>query len=148
MKLKRSGFAPKLNLGNKPHHGMGQFGRGSRQGGLMGTGTHLPQRTTTGVSDRHGYDGSTGNDQRATGKQSGKARGDQRKRNGAEGLGKGSPPPGTKSQMGVRGTPDTHLGTAGRGGTGKLGGADSFKGRNKPLSENPTSAWFESLGAK
>ena len=151
MKLKRSGatnrgFAPHADLGNKPHRGIGEYGKGRRTAGLMGVGAHVPQRVTSGNQDRAGYQAS---EARRMGRHTGSPpKADSRKRNGAEGLSKGSPPPGTKSQMGVRGSPDTHLGTTGRGGAGRLGAHDNHTGKSKGYPEDLSPAWFESLGAK
>lgn len=126
---------------NKPHHGMGEFGRAHRMGGLM-AGEHMPQRVKTSAI-------SSGSERR-NGKQSGhlKADGtsDTRVRKGPEGNSKGSPPPGVSKSKPA--SSEKHMGTAGRGGAGRMGKSDDYKGRATPLSESPSSAWFESLGAK
>lgn len=132
----------KLRRANKPHHALGEHGKVHRLAGLM-AGEHLPQRHNTGNSDAKGYQQSS---IRQMGAHKGPLKeGDTRRRKGPEGLSKGSPPPGvTKGAKGV----ENHLGTSGRGGTGRHGKGDNFKGKPTDLSESPTSAWFESLGAK
>jgi hypothetical protein len=75
------------------------------------------------------------------------AKGDSRRREGMEGNGKGSPPPGIGQGMGVRGSPNTHLGTAGRGAPGRIGKSDSYKGKPTPYPEDITHDAFEKLGA-
>jgi hypothetical protein len=83
-------------------------------------------------------------DFRAIGKHSGPSpKMDQSKRSGAVGNSKGSAPPGVGSGGGRRGSPETHLGKAGRGGTGRITKLDSSR-----LSESPSHGWFENLGAK
>ena len=85
---------------------------------------------------------------RRDGFHTGKAsRGDSNIRKGAEGNGQGSAPPGVGKGQGRRGTPDSHLGTAGRGGTGKFGKGDSYKGKPTNYSEEPGHNWFEKLGS-
>jgi hypothetical protein len=138
VKLKR--IAP-----NRPHHGEGEHGTQRRKGGLMGVGEHLPQRRNVGNSDARGYQQSAS---RQMGAHKGPLKeGDTRRRQGPEGLSKGSPPPSVTARKGVRGNPDSHMGDAGRGGTGRHGKGDSFKGKPTALSESPTHSWFESLGA-
>lgn len=135
MKLKR--IAP-----NRPHHGLGEHGKVRRMSGLM-AGEHLPQRHNVGNTDARGYQQSAS---RQMGAHKGPLKeGDTRRRNGPEGLSKGSPPEKiTKGANGVK----NHLGTAGRGGSGRLGKADNFKGNPTELSESPSHSWFESLGSK
>jgi hypothetical protein len=135
----------KLKRANKPVHGLGEHGKASRKGGLMGVGEHLPQRHNVGNSDARGYQQSSA---RQMGAHKGPLKeGDTRRRQGPEGLSKGSPPPGVTAKKGVRGNPDSHMGDAGRGGTGRVGKADNYKGKPTELSESPSHAWFESLGA-
>ena len=136
-------------------------------------GAHLPQRTHTGVSDRKGYKGfpkprvrdvakkttlkypGTPDQLRAFGGEvaQGKAterrdgnrksaKEDSRKRNGPEGNSKGSPPGGRSGA-----SPATHMGDSGRGGPGKIGSGDGFKGKARGPSEDLSPAWFERLGA-
>lgn len=134
MKLKR--IAP-----NRPHHGLGEHGKVRRMAGLM-AGEHLPQRHNVGNSDAHGYQQSA---TRQMGAHKGPLKeGDTRRRTGPEGLSKGSRPPGVS--RGARGV-DNHLGTSGRGGSGRHGKGDNFKGKATDMSESPTSAWFEKLGS-
>ena len=138
MKLRRSGLAP--------HRGEGPKGAVHRKPGLLGVGAHLPQRHNSGYDDAGGYEGSHA---RRNGKQTGRLRdGNTSLRRGPEGNSKGSAPP-EHSKNGVRGTPDSHLGDAGRGGAGSLGGHDSHTDRSKqPIGESPSHAWFERLGSK
>lgn len=133
----------KLRRANQPHHGLGEHGSVHRKGGLMGVGEHLPQRHNSGNSDHKGYQQSPA---RQMGQHKGPLKeGDTRKRKGPEGNSKGSPPPGvTHGAKGV----DNHLGTSGRGGSGRHGKGDNFKGKPTAMSESPNSAWFEQLGAK
>jgi hypothetical protein len=139
MRLKR--LAP-----NKPHHGLGEHGTARRKSGLMGVGEHLPQRHNVGNSDARGYQQSAS---RQMGTHKGPLKeGDTRKRNGPEGLSKGSPPPGVTARKGVRGNPDSHMGDAGRGGTGRHGKGDNFKGKPTEMSETISHEAFEKLGAK
>ena len=136
----------KLRRANKPVHGLGEHGHAQRKGGLMGVGEHLPQRHNVGNSDARGYQQSAA---RQMGRHVGPLKeGDTRKRQGPEGLSKGSPPPGVTARKGVRGNPASHMGDSGRGGTGRHGKGDNFKGKATDMSENPSSAWFEKLGAK
>ena len=74
------------------------------------------------------------------------SRADTNVRKGADGNAKGSAPPGVGSGKGVRGTPESHR--VGQGGPGKLGKGDTFTGQHKPMSEDLSHGWFESLGAK
>lgn len=135
----------KLKRANAPHHGLGEHGKVQRKGGLMGVGEHLPQRHNVGNSDARGYQQSAA---RQMGRHVGPLKeGDTRKRQGPEGNSKGAPPPGVTTRKGVRGNPDSHMGDAGRGGTGRHGKSDSYKGAPTKLSESPTSEWFEKLGA-
>jgi len=59
----------------------------------------------------------------------------------------GTAPTARSSKPGVRGSPDSHLGTAGRGAPGKHGRGDAWKGAPKRLSEDISHSDFESLGA-
>ena len=108
----------------------------------------MPMRHNSGYDDHKGY---TGGKERRQGKQTGhlKASGtsDTRRRQGAEGNSKGSPPTRLTAHPSVRGTPDSHSGDAGRGGSGRHGKGDSFKGKATPLSESPSHDWFEKLGS-
>lgn len=130
---------------NTPHHGLGEFGHAKRMGGLM-AGTHLPQRTNSGYDDCKGY--SDNGQERRNGKQTGKlkAEGDTRRRKGAEGNAKGSAPPGishTKSASLA-----DHKGTSGRGGPGRIGKPDNWKGSAQKLTEDISHSAFERLGAE
>lgn len=136
----------KLRRANKPVHGLGEHGSVHRKGGLMGVGEHLPQRHDVGNSDARGYQQSAA---RQMGRHVGPLKeGDTRKRQGPEGLSKGSPPPGVTARKGVRGNPDSHMGDAGRGGTGRHGKGDSYKGQPTSYSETISHDAFEKLGAK
>ena len=131
---------------NTPHHGEGEHGMQRRKGGLMGVGEHLPQRHNVGNSDARGYQQSAA---RQMGRHVGPLKeGDTRKRQGPEGLSKGSPPPGVTARKGVRGNPDSHMGDAGRGGSGRTGKGDSHKGESTSYSETISHDAFERLGAK
>lgn len=128
---------------NVPHHGHGLMGRPSRMKPLK-AGAHMPQRVSKGESDRHGYDGSEG---RKNGRHTGKpAKEDQRRRYGPEGNGKGSPP----TRMGARGAGrlENHKGTSGRGGSGRVGKGDGYKGKPTAYSEDISHSAFEKLGAE
>ena len=128
-------------MANKPIHGLGPHGKPKRMGGLM-AGAHMPQRVNTGESDRKGYDGSEG---RKNGRHTGApAKGDSRRRHGAEGNGKGSPP----TKMGSRGAGSTsgHMGTSGRGGAGRVGKGDSYKGKPTAYPDEISHSQFEKLG--
>lgn len=108
-----------------PIHGMGSKG-------LMGD---------VSETSYHGKDGYT---PRELGRHTGKSpRGDTNLRRGAQGNSKGSAPPGTNKSRSRNGTPDNHLGTAGRGGRGSL-----TQMHSNALSESPGHEWFESLGSK
>lgn len=134
----------RLKRANTPHHGLGEHGSVHRKGGLMGAGEHLPQRHNVGNTDARGYQQSA---TRQMGQHKGPLKeGDTRRRKGPEGNSKGSPPPGVGKAMPA--SVEAHLGDAGRGGTGRHGKGDNFKGRATDLSESPNSAWFEQLGAK
>lgn len=129
---------------NKPRHGLGEYGK-QRQRAPLNAGEHMPQRIETGYDDRKGYGDSP---ERRNGEHKGKLPGgDTRRRHGAEGNSEGSPPPGVKAKKGVRGNPDSHMGDAGRGGTGRVGKADSYKGRPTGYPEDVTHEAFEKLGA-
>lgn len=139
MKLKRTGV---------PKHGLGPHGKLPK--GLMHpeggyTGEHMPQRITSGHEDRAGYQDSGS---RRNGEHTGKAaKGDSRRKQGPEGNSKGSPPPGIGKGMGVRGSPDTHYGDAGRGGTGRIGKSDAYKGAPTKYPEDISHESFEKLGS-
>lgn len=129
---------------NKPRHGLGEYGK-QRQRAPLNAGEHMPQRIETGYDDRKGYGDSP---ERRNGEHKGKLPGgDTRRREGAEGNSKGSPPPGVKNQKAVRGNPDSHMGDAGRGGSGRHGKGDNFKGKATPMTEEPSHSWFERLGS-
>ena len=51
-----------------------------------------------------------------------------------------------RRMLGAKGV-DNHLGTSVRGGSGRHGKGDNFKGKATDMSESPTSAWFEKLGS-
>lgn len=133
----------KLKRANAPHQGLGEHGKVHRKGGLMGVGEHLPQRHNVGNSDARGYQQSAG---RQMGAHKGPLKeGDTRRRSGPEGLSKGSPPPGVTK--GVRGV-ENHMGDSGRGGAGRHGKGDSYKGKPTEMSETISHDAFERLGAK
>lgn len=129
---------------NRPHHGLGEHGHANRIGGLM-AGAHLPLRTNTGYDDRKSY--SDNGQERRNGKQSGKLKSesDTRRRIGPEGNGKGSPPTNLKS--GKPASLEAHRGTSGRGGTGRIGKPDNWKGSAPKMSEDISHSAFEKLGA-
>lgn len=131
---------------NQPQHGLGEHGRGRERGGLM-AGAHLPMRDHSGVSDARGYKGSA---TRRNGEHTGKpARGDSSHLPAAaKGNSKGTAPPPLKAHPGVRGSPDSHLGDAGRGGTGRIGKSDAYKGKPTKYAEDITHDAFERLGAE
>lgn len=86
--------------------------------------------------------------ERREGKHTGEpSRGDTNVRKGPQGNGEGSAAPGVGKGAGVRGTPDSHLGTAGRGAPGRVGKADHYHGKPKSLPEHITHDQFEKLGA-
>ena len=60
----------------------------------------------------------------------------------------GTAPTALSSKPGVRGSPDTHMGNAGRGGTGRIGKHDAYKGAPTKYSEDISHASFEKLGAQ
>jgi hypothetical protein len=125
---------------NTPHQGL--LGK-PRQKAPLDAGAHMPPRETSGFDDRKGYQAG---DTRRMGKHTGPApKEDQRRREGAEGNSKGSAPPGRGK--GVNGSPDSYLGTAGRGAPGKFGKADGFKGKHA-YAEEISHNEFERLGAK
>lgn len=130
---------------NVPHRGLGLMSR-PRDRAPLNAGEHVPQKIESGYQDAKGYEDSHA---RRNGKQTGSIPpSDSRRRSGAEGNSKGSPPPGDNNRgKGVRGTPDTHLGTAGRGGSGRHGKGDSYKGKPTGMNEAPTHEWFERLGS-
>jgi hypothetical protein len=125
---------------NQPQHGLGPHGKPHRMAGLM-AGEHMPQKlATSGISSGK---------ERRNGKQTGHLNADgtsdTRVRKGSEGNAKGSPPPGVKKSLPA--SLEAHKGDAGRGGSGRHGKGDIFKGKATALSESPSSAWFEKLGA-
>jgi hypothetical protein len=123
---------------------MGPYGH-ARQKSPLQAGAHIAQRETSGFSDRKGYEAS---ESRRMGRHTGPApKYDQRRSQGAEGNGKGSPPPGLGRGKGIQGSPNSHLGTAGRGAPGKFGKGDGYKGRAS-YPEDISHSQFESLGAK
>jgi hypothetical protein len=130
---------------NKPQHGM-SHARPREMRGLM-EGAHMPMRDHSGVSDAKGYKDSPA---RRNGEHTGKsARGDSsRLPAAAKGNSKGTAPPALKAHPGVRGTPDSHQGDAGRGGTGRIGKHDSYKGKPTKYSEDISHDAFERLGAE
>lgn len=65
----------------------------------------------------------------------------------AEGNGKGTTPPALSSKPGVRGTLESHSGDSGRGGTGRIGKHDNFKGKPTAYTEDISHNAFEKLGA-
>ena len=131
---------------NKPHHGLGEHGHAKRMGGLM-AGAHMPLRVNSGYDDRKGYSANT--QERMNGKQTGKlpklAESDTRRRIGPEGNAKGSPPTNLKS--GKPASLAAHKGTSGRGGSGRIGKPDNWKGGAQKLSEDISHSAFEKLGA-
>lgn len=133
---------PKLKF-NRPQQGMGPYGKAHEKAPLKAN-THMPQRESSGYSDRSGYEAS---ESRRMGRNTGPApKFDQNLRTGAEGNGKGSAPPGIGRGKGVEGSPATHAAKAGRGGKGKFGKGDGFKGKQsypEEISHNE----FEKLGA-
>jgi hypothetical protein len=133
---------------NTPHHGQGEFGR-VRTKSPMKAGAHMPMRHNSGFDDARGY--SQSGNERRSGKQTGhlKADGtsDTRRRAGAEGNSKGAPPTALTAHPGVRGTHESHLGTAGRGGTGRIGKHDAYKGAPTKYTESISHDAFEKLGA-
>jgi hypothetical protein len=134
---KHSGRAPLVDREAGHYHPIGhgssrQFGEDSRE----------TRRMNGEVTDR---EGSARRDGYHTGKPS---RGDTNVRRGEVGNGKGSAAPGLGKGPGVRGSPGSHLGTAGRGGAGRLGMHDGHKGpQPKKLSEDISHESFERLGA-
>ena len=130
---------------NVPHHARGLMAA-PKQRAPLNAGAHTPQRLNSGYDDAHGYKDSQ---ERRNGKQTGSlTSGDTRKRSGPEGNSKGSPPPGDNNRgIGVRGSPETHKGTSGRGGSGRHGKSDAHKGKPTAMTESPTSEWFEKLGS-
>lgn len=134
----------RLKRANQPQHGLGEHGK-QRQKAPLAAGAHVPQRIESGYHDAKGYEGSH---ERRNGKHTGSLKdGDTRKRHGAEGNSHGSPPPGVTAEKGVRGNPDSHMGDAGRGGSGRHGKADNYKGKPTAMTEEPSHHWFEKLGA-
>lgn len=103
------------------------------------------QRVNSGYDDHRGY---TDERYRRDGRHSGKQQPlDTRRRSGPEGDGKGSPPPGLGRGKGVRGSPATHAGDAGRGAAGRTGKGDAYKGKPTKRPEELSHEWFERLGA-
>jgi hypothetical protein len=91
---------------------------------------------------------SRGGSARRDGYHTGKpSKGDTSLLKGNVGNSHGTAPPGVGTGKGVRGTPDTHLGTAGRGGTGRIGKHDAYKGAPTKYPEEISHASFEKLGA-
>jgi hypothetical protein len=86
---------------------------------------------------------------RRDGYHSGKAsKGDTSLLKGAnKGNSHGTPPTALSARPGVRGSPDSHLGTAGRGGTGRIGKHDAYKGAPTKYTEDISHSSFEKLGA-
>lgn len=130
-----------VKLANKPRHGL--LGR-PKYPAPLDAGEHMPHRVNSGFDDRKGYQAG---ETRRMGKHTGPGpKEDQRRREGAEGNGKGSAPPGeSRSGKGVRGNPESHM--EGRGGPGKFGKADAFKGKHS-YPEDISHSDFERLGAK
>lgn len=127
---------------NKPVHGLGEHGHPKRMGGLM-AGEHMPQRHASGNSDARGYQQSSA---RQMGAHTGSLKqGDTRRRKGAEGNSKGSPPPGVSK--GKPASLEAHKGTSGRGGSGRIGKPDNWKGSAPKMSEDISHSAFEKLGA-
>lgn len=160
---------------NAPHHGLGEFGKARRKPGIKagahlaqrdhsGYDDRHGYREGARISPRDeahrtaGHPG-IGQERRLNAEVRGKAaserrdgyhtgkpsKGDTNVRRGAEGNGKGSPPPGVGKGSGVRGTPESHR--VGQGGTGRIGKHDGYKGKPTSLPEDLGHGWFEKLGA-
>ena len=131
----------RLKMANKPLHGESK----GRQMAPLKAGAHMPMRNHSGASDAKGYKGGA---VRRNGEHTGGLLGgDTRRKSGPEGNSKGSPPPALNSRPGVAGTLDSHLGTAGRGGTGRIGKHDSYHGKPTKYSEDISHSAFEKLGS-
>lgn len=131
--------------GGAPHRGMGPRGT-AREKSPLKAGAHMPMRHTSGNSDARGYQDSAS---RRNGAHTGRLRSGDTGLLGssAKGNAKGTAPPALGSKPGVRGTLDSHLGDAGRGGTGRIGKHDSYKGNPTKYSEDISHSAFEKLGA-
>lgn len=130
-------------MANKPHHGM----RGLMAGPApLKAGAHMPPRVKSG-GNRTAPATHTARNGKQTGSLKADGTSDTRRRSGADGNAKGSPP--TKLKSPKPSSLAAHKGTAGRGGPGRLGMNDGHKTKQPTaLSESPGHAWFESLGAK
>jgi hypothetical protein len=130
---------------NVPHHAPGLMGS-PREKAPLKAGAHMPMRLTSGFNDSKGYQGSP---TRRNGAHTGRAPKFEQGilPNAAKPNAKGTAPPPLGSKPGVRGTPDSHLGAAGRGGTGRIGKGDSYKGQPTKYSEDISHSSFEKLGA-
>ena len=116
--------------------------RGLMGGSLKGdspAGAHLPLRHASGGDRKSKTTPVARNGALKGGKLKASATSDTRRRYGAEGNGKGSPP--TKLKSPKPASLESHKGTSGRGGTGELKQTDTNR-----LSDSPGSAWFEKLG--
>lgn len=107
----------------RPHQGIGPKGSPKRMRGLM-AGAHVPARDHSGYDDAGGYQGSNA---RRNGKHTGSIPSSENR----------------SANRAARGSPDSHLGTAGRGGRGA-----TTRVHTNALPESPGHAWFEKLGAK
>src|SRR5277367_5966431 len=133
----------KLKMANKPHHGVGPHAKPREMKGLM-AGAHVPQRIISGNSDARGYQDSPS---RRNGRHTGRpARGDTGLVK--SGNSEGTAAPGIGKGKGVQGSPDSHLGNAGRGGTGRIGKGDSYKGAPTKYPEDISHSAFERLGSE
>lgn len=124
---------------NKPHHGLGLLGHAVDKKPLKAN-AHVPQRTNSGNSDRHGYQGSAS---RRNGAHTGSIPpGNTGKPKGAVGNGHGSAPGGRRGETLTPASVSDH----GRGGPGKIGGHDGWKGKPKTITDTMTAKQFEALG--
>src|SRR5580698_6062992 len=129
--------------GNAIHRGEGEHGKQSRKAGIKAN-AHMPMRHDDGLHDRSGYkDSPTRRNGAHTGKQAKYEQGLLGE--SAKGNGKGTAPPALSSKPGVRGTPESHMGDAGRGGTGRIGKHDAYKGAPTKYSEDISHSSFEKL---
>jgi hypothetical protein len=128
----------KLSRPNAPHRAMGPRGT-PKQKAPLNAGAHMPMRHSGSLMESPAV--------RRNGKHTGQIPPADTNMLPAKDKGnsKGTAPPTLGNVS--RGTLDKHLGDSGRGGTGRIGKHDGFKGQPTKYTEDISHSAFEKLGA-